>query len=99
MMTSISIETSTREELVDVTSRVEQAVSESQVESGIVYCFVPHTTAAITINENADPDVKRDMIYKLANVFPKIDGFHHSEGNSDAHIKASLIGSSEIVLT
>lgn len=98
MMTSITVETGRREEFVDITSRVEQVVSEAEYESGIVYCFVPHTTAAITINENADPDVKRDIIYKLGTEFPKDDGFHHAEGNSDAHIKASLIGSSEMIL-
>lgn len=97
-MITIEVETGKRNELIDITARVEQVVSESQYESGLVYCFVPHTTAAITINENADPDVKRDILYKLAREFPKDDGFHHAEGNSDAHIKASLFGSSETIL-
>lgn len=98
MMTTITVETGKREELVDVTSLVERVVSEANCQSGSVFCFVPHTTAAITINESADPDVKRDIIYKLGKEYPKDDGYHHAEGNSDAHIKASLIGSSETIL-
>ncbi len=97
-MKSIIIETHQREELIDITHHIMQAVTDSKCSSGLVYCFVPHTTAAITINENADPDVKRDIIYKLNKVFPQSDGYYHSEGNSDAHIKASLFGFSEQIL-
>ena len=97
-MMTFTVETKTREELVDVTSLVQKAVSESGVDSGIAVCFVPHTTAAVTINENADPDVQRDIIYKLRKDIPPGEGYHHSEGNSDAHIKASLMGFSEQVL-
>ena len=95
-MKTFTVETKTREELVDVTSLVQKAVSESGVDSGIAVCFVPHTTAAVTINENAD--VRRDIIYKLRKDIPPGEGYHHSEGNSDAHIKASLMGFSEQVL-
>lgn len=64
----------------------------------MLMCFVTHTTAAVTINENADPSVTRDIIYKLNKEIPQQEGYHHSEGNSDAHIKSSLVGASEHVL-
>ena len=97
MMREFTIESNFREEMINVTTLVQQTVSESGPDSGLVFCFVPHTTAAITINEDADPDVKRDLLYKLAKEIPQADGYHHAEGNSDAHIKASLIGASELV--
>lgn len=97
-MTELTITTSRREEFIDVTRKVREVVGKSDVESGLVICFVPHTTAGITINEAADPDVRRDIIDKLAREIPRDDGFHHAEGNSDAHIKASLMGSSVQVL-
>ena len=97
-MTTLTVKTSRREELVDVTGQVRRAVGQAGVETGVAICFVPHTTAGITINEDADPDVRRDIIDKLARAIPRDDGFHHAEGNSDAHIKASLIGSSVSVL-
>jgi secondary thiamine-phosphate synthase enzyme len=97
-MDTLSVRTSRREEMVDVTGLIKKAVTESGVESGYAICFVPHTTAGITINEAADPDVRRDILYKLSKEIPQNDGFHHAEGNSDAHIKASLMGSSVQVL-
>ena len=97
-MEEIPVPTSQREEFVDVTSAVQAAVTASSAQSGIVICFVPHTTAGITINENADPSVTRDVLYKLDKEIPQDEGYHHSEGNSDAHIKASLIGSSVQVI-
>ncbi len=97
-MTALTIKTTKREEMVEITRLVQQAAGEASVESGIVYCFVPHTTAGITINEDADPDVRRDILDKLAREIPREEGFHHAEGNSDAHIKASLMGSSVQVL-
>jgi secondary thiamine-phosphate synthase enzyme len=97
-MTTLTVETSRREELVDVTRQVQEVAAATGIESGSVICFVPHTTAGITINEAADPDVKRDIIDKLSRDIPRDDGFHHAEGNSDAHIKASLMGSSVQVL-
>ncbi len=90
----IQIETHQREELIDVTHKVQTAVSGSGVENGVVILFVPHTTAAITINENADPSVRRDIIYKLNKEIPQSDGYHHSEGNADAHVKSTLVGHS-----
>lgn len=97
-MTELQIKTNRREELLDITSQIEKIVKESKVINGLVHCFVPHTTAAITINENADPDVKRDLLYKLNKEIPQNDGYHHAEGNSDAHLKASLFGFSEQIL-
>jgi len=97
-MKTITVRTSAREELVDITGPVQETVSESGVDTGVVICFVPHTTAGITINEDADPDVRRDIIYKLNKEIPRQDAYRHAEGNSDAHIKASLMGSSLQVL-
>lgn len=94
MLKEIGIKTSRREELLDITEDVRNAVSESGVSDGLVTVFVPHTTAAVTINENADPSVKRDILYKLNKEIPQDEGYHHGEGNSDAHIKSSLFGSS-----
>jgi secondary thiamine-phosphate synthase enzyme len=97
-MIELAVHTHSRNEFVEITSRVQQLVTESMIEAGTVICFVPHTTAAVTINENADPDVRRDILHKLSQVFPQQDDYRHSEGNSDAHIKASLVGSSVQVL-
>lgn len=98
MTLELTVETHEREEMLDITSQVSEAVADAGFDSGLVVCFVPHTTAAITINENADPDVKRDLLYKLRKEIPQSDGYHHAEGNSDAHLKASLMGFSETVL-
>ncbi len=97
-MIEISVKSRTREEFIDITDPVQQAVTASGIPAGVAICFVPHTTAAITINENADPDVPRDIIHKLNMVFPQRDEYHHTEGNSDAHIKSSLVGCSVLVL-
>lgn len=94
MMQTLSVTTHQRQEMVNVTSQVQQIVTDSGVDSGLVICFVPHTTAAVTINEGADPDVKRDILFKLNQDIPKDEGYHHAEGNSDAHVKSSLIGAS-----
>lgn len=94
----LSVKTDTRESMVDVTSMVQKVIDDSSVSDGFVICYVPHTTAGMTINENADPDVTRDILYKLRKEIPQSDGYHHGEGNSDAHIKASLMGSSVQVL-
>jgi len=83
-----------RVDLYDITHYVCEAVSASNVNSGIAVVFCPHTTAGITINENADPDVVHDLIYGLAKAFPDRAEFRHGEGNSAAHLKASAIGSS-----
>ncbi len=97
-MDYISIKTEARDVLIDITDIVSQFVSDTDIQNGVVYCFIPHTTAAITINENADPDVKRDLLYKLKKEIPQQDGYHHAEGNSDSHLKASLFGFSEQIL-
>ena len=83
--------------MIDITSEVTLALKESGVQDGICHVFVPHTTAAVTINENADPDVPRDILMEMDKVIPLRDGYRHREGNSAAHIKASLVGSSETV--
>ncbi len=97
-MKQISVRTTSQTEMIDITPAVQEAVNESGIQSGAVAVFVPHTTAAVTINENADPSVKRDMLYEINKVIPFDDHYHHLEGNSAAHIKASLFGSSETIL-
>lgn len=96
-MKQLTIRTNSRFEMIDITRAVSSVVREQNVENGICYVFVPHTTAAVTINENADPDVPRDIIMELDKVIPLHDNYRHMEGNSAAHIKTSLIGSSETV--
>jgi len=91
---SITIRTSRRSEFVDITAEVAQVVRESGVVDGVVTVFVPHTTAGVTINENADPSVVRDILSTLEKLVPAGVGYTHSEGNADSHIKASLMGSS-----
>lgn len=82
---------------VDITARVKQAVWESDVDEGVCMVFCPHTTAAITINENADPDVVHDLKLALEEIFPDRRDFRHAEGNSAAHLKSSAIGASEMI--
>jgi secondary thiamine-phosphate synthase enzyme len=94
----ISVRTPERETLVDITERVEAAVSQALPGStGLIGVFVPHTTAGVTINEGADPSVTRDILEGLRRLVPRDAGYRHAEGNSDAHIKASLLGSSVLV--
>lgn len=88
------IKTTKAQEFVDITSLVREAVRKSGVKNGIVVVFVPHTTAGVTVNENADPDVIKDILSGLNKVFLENNGYLHVEGNSHAHIKASLMGSS-----
>lgn len=95
--TEITVKTGTRVQLVDVSRRVADVVAGGKVKNGVCYLYVPHTTAAVTINENADPDVVTDLISGLAKVAPATAGYRHAEGNSDAHIKASLVGFSGMV--
>lgn len=96
-MKTINIRSSKRCELIDLTAEVSRAVSESGVASGAVCVFIPHTTAGITINENADPDVKRDVLFALERAVPNT-GFYHCEGNADAHTKALMTGFSLTVI-
>ena len=97
-MSLINISTTNRVDLIDITSQVQKAVSESHIDDGIVIVYVPHTTCGITINEGSDPDVVRDIKYQLAKLIPYQQGYHHLEGNSDSHIKTCLIGSSENIV-
>ncbi len=94
----IAVATPGREALVDITARVQGALAESAPSlSGLASIFVPHTTAGVTINEGADPSVARDIVDGLARLVPGGAGYHHAEGNSDAHIKTALIGSQVMV--
>src|ERR1700686_2258042 len=96
-MSILSLKTGRRTQLGDVTARVQKAVSSSGVASGICYLYVPHTTAAITINECADPDVGSDVESALDRLIPVTGHYRHSEGNSDSHVKAVLVGTSKIL--
>jgi secondary thiamine-phosphate synthase enzyme len=97
-MQTLSVKTDQRTQLVDVTAQVQAAVAASGVASGICYLYVPHTTAAITINECADPDVVRDVEGALDRLIPATGPYRHREGNSDSHVKAVLVGTSQMAL-
>jgi len=97
-MREIRISTTSRTELLDVTSEVQKAVAESGVRDGVCHIYVPHTTAGITINENADPSVRQDILMELDKIVPFQDNYRHLEGNAAAHIKATMVGSSETIL-
>lgn len=96
-MITLSVKTETRCCFKDITARVRDAVKELGLEKGMVQVYVPHTTAGVTINECADPDVPRDILDRLEALVPLNAGYHHGEGNSDAHIKTLLTGSSVLV--
>ncbi|PKK91127.1 MAG: hypothetical protein CVV64_04990 [Candidatus Wallbacteria bacterium HGW-Wallbacteria-1] len=98
MMKEYSLSTGRNNEMVDITSRIRTGIAESGVQDGIAVIFVPHTTAAVTINENADPDVKSDMLMGMETVAPDSSRFRHAEGNSAAHIKTTLTGPSLTVI-
>ncbi len=93
-MEKISIKTTKRIELLDITGQVQNTVSKNKVRDGVCFIFCPHTTAGLTINENADPQVKRDITDTLNKLVPENAGYTHTEGNADSHIKSSLFGSS-----
>ena len=97
-MEKITVHSTDQTEIIDITRKVQSIVDESGVKNGLCLIFVPHTTAAVTINENADPDVKSDILKEINKVIPFSDSYRHMEGNSAAHIKASLFGSSETVI-
>lgn len=97
-MHSFLVKTTQRNQLVDVTADVQRCVSESGIEDGLVCVFVPHTTAGVTINENADPDVVDDVLMALTRSVPPDAGYRHSEGNSDSHTKSSLVAPSLTVI-
>ena len=96
---TLTVETSVRNEMLDVTERLRQVVRSQNIMEGMVIAYVPHTTAAITINENADPDVKSDLLAKLSALVPQREPYYqHAEGNSDSHLKAAMLGHSVTVL-
>jgi secondary thiamine-phosphate synthase enzyme len=95
MITTLNVRTRERNEILDITGEVRRVVRESGVREGLCVVYVPHTTAGVTINENADPDVKRDMLAKLSALVPEGEQYYrHDEGNSDSHVKTSLVGPS-----
>ncbi len=96
MIKQFTIQTSRRNEFIDITAQIQDLVE--KISEGVATVFVPHTTTGITINENADPAVPRDILKKLEELIPQQDNYSHMEGNSDAHIKASLFGSSVRVI-
>jgi len=98
LIKNINVNSSKRSELIDITARIEELVEASNILDGVCHLYVPHTTAAVTINEGADPSVKREIIASLDKLVPYTGDYLHMEGNSDAHIKATLTGSSEIIL-
>jgi secondary thiamine-phosphate synthase enzyme len=98
MIKELQVRTSSRVDLVDITHLVQKAVSEAKIKSGLCTVYVPHTTAGVTINENADPSVKSDIIKELNKIIPFDDNYAHLEGNAAAHIKSTLTGCSETLL-
>ena len=94
MLREITIKTNNSTQILDITAQVQKVVKESKIAEGLCCVFVPHTTAGVTINENADPSVKEDILKELNKVIPFNDHYSHLEGNAAAHIKASIIGSS-----
>ena len=97
-MDEISVKTSSHTQFIDITSKVSEVLQKTGIKDGLCTVFTPHTTAGITINENADPDVPRDIMEEMGKVIPLNDGYDHIEGNSAAHIKSSLFGCSETVI-
>jgi secondary thiamine-phosphate synthase enzyme len=98
MIKEFSVRTSSRNELIDITGEIRSIISESGIQEGCCHIFVPHTTAAVTINEKADPNVARDISNSMEKIVPANWGYTHAEGNSDSHIKSSMVGASELVL-
>jgi secondary thiamine-phosphate synthase enzyme len=98
VLKNISIRSNQREELINVTSKISKIVRDSDIREGLVTLFVPHTTAAVTINENADPTVPVDIIGSMKKISPILPEFRHLEGNSDAHVKSSLFGCSQEII-
>ena len=97
-MNQFTVRTGSRFEMIDITGEIRSILKKSGIREGVCHLFVPHTTAAVTINENADPDVPKDILAELDKIVPLHDAYRHMEGNSAAHIKASLFGSSETLL-
>ncbi|MGB9893583.1 MAG: secondary thiamine-phosphate synthase enzyme YjbQ [Candidatus Saccharicenans sp.] len=97
-MLKLSFQTTKKEELLELTDKIRNLVRENKIKEGLAVIFCPHTTCGLTINEQADPDVRIDILMSLRNIVPETLPFSHSEGNSPAHIKASLLGSSLTIL-
>ncbi|AJF05890.1 secondary thiamine-phosphate synthase enzyme YjbQ [Geoalkalibacter subterraneus] len=97
-MIRIDIQSKSQVELIDITTEVQEAIREAGIKNGCGMLFVPHTTAAVTINENADPDVITDMLKALDKIVPLQGGYRHAEGNSAAHVKTTLVGNSEMLM-
>jgi secondary thiamine-phosphate synthase enzyme len=93
----LTIKTKSRTALVDITSQVQDMIQSSDIQEGLCFLYVPHTTAAVTINESADPSVKADILMVLNQVIPWEADYRHREGNSPAHVKSSLVGASELI--
>ena len=98
MLKELSVKTSGHTQMLDITHEVQAVVAECGVQEGLCVVFVPHTTAAVTINENADPDVQTDFMKEIGKIVPWEDGYRHMEGNSAAHLKASMMGFSETII-
>ncbi len=98
MIKKISLSTKSRTELLDITQEIEGAVKASKVKSGTCHIFVPHTTAALTINENADPSVRVDIRDSLDRIVPFDGGYRHMEGNAAAHIKSTIVGTDKTII-
>lgn len=96
-MDTIPIKTTTKEEIIDISSQVKEAVAKSKVKEGICVIYTPHTSAGLTINENSDPDVKVDLLHGLKEIVTSMS-FKHAEGNSDAHLKSALISKSHSLI-
>jgi secondary thiamine-phosphate synthase enzyme len=97
-MYKISVNTKKKKECVDITDKIQKLIDEQDLFNGIAIVYVPHTTAAVIINEGADPALQHDILIRLDKLVPADDNYTHAEGNSDAHIKASILGSSETVI-
>ncbi len=93
----LSVKSANRTQMIDITTKVNNEIRTNGIENGVCMLFVPHTTAAITINESADPSVKHDIETVLDKLIPWEDGYHHMEGNSAAHVKSTLVGASELI--
>jgi secondary thiamine-phosphate synthase enzyme len=98
MIKTINIKTNKVQELVDITSNINDLIKKENIQNGFCIIFVPHTTAAVTINEGADPHVRDDIVHLFAKLVPTNGDYTHMEGNSDAHIKTSIFGSSELII-
>jgi len=96
---TISLQTHSRQQMIDITRRITEAIAAHGLRDGIAVIHVPHTTAAVTINENADPDVQQDLLGKLAYLIPQRESYYrHNEGNSDSHLKSTLVSCSQTLI-